>query len=192
MTTVVNDDHFEPQKKRKGGTKKGVSARIAAINAMRASSAADNTIQAWKLRTEGRTVAEIAEVLGVGVSTAQGYLQKGLEAARETYTASAMDHIQVILGQLDGIISKWRALADCPAAEGADRAAAIVLKALEQRSKLLGLEGKGAGLVIKEPSGGAGVIDLTEALKSKATREALWTMLDSAEKFEGLSDPNQL
>lgn len=184
MTTVVNDDNFERPKKRKGGTKKGVSAKIAQINAMRASSAADNTIQAWRLRTEGRTVAEIAAVLGVGVSTAQGYLQKGLEAARETYTASAMDHIQVILGQLDGIISKWRQLADCPAAEGADRAAAIVLKALEQRAKLLGLEGKGAGLVTDGTGGGA-TIDLTEALKSPATREALKRMIADAEGRDG-------
>lgn len=180
MKTVTNDDNFEPKKKRKGG----LPGKLAARNAMVSSIAADNSIKAWELRTQGRTVSEIAQELGVSVVTARNYLQRGLEAARETYTASAMDHIQVILGQLDGIISKWRQLADCPAAEGADRAAAIVLKALEQRAKLLGLDGKGAGLVT-DGTGGGPTIDLTEALKSPATREALKRMIADAEGRDG-------
>lgn len=177
MKTVSNDDNFQPPKKRKGG----LPGKLAAKNAMLSSIAANNSIKAWELRTKGRTVSEIATELGVSVVTARNYLQRGLEAARESYTASAMDHIQVILGQLDAIISKWRVLADCPAAEGADRAAAIVLKALEQRAKLLGLEGKGAGLVIDAAGQGGPTIDLTEALKSPATRDALKRMITEAE-----------
>ena len=169
-----------PEKKRKGGTKKGVPARLAARNDLLESQAAANTITAWKLRCEGKTVPQIAEALGVSDSTAKAYLQRGLEAARASYTASAMDHIQVVLGQLESIISKWRELADCPAAEGADRAAAIVLRALEQKAKLLGLEGKGAGLVT-DAAGAGPTIDITEALKSPATRDALKRMIAEAE-----------
>ncbi len=163
----------------KSPRRKRLPGQLAAINTNRAYVFADNALRAWALKAEGKTTSEIADALGVSVVSANKYLRCGMEAARDHYTSAAMDHIQIILSQLESIISKWRKLADCPAAEGADRAAAIVLRALEQKAKLLGLEGKAGGLVM---DGGEQVMDLTEALKSQATREALRRMLDEADR----------
>ena len=176
MSKDKNKRKINPGDKRK----RHVPARIMHLNAVKGAIAADNIVKAWELRKNGKTITEIAKEIGVSVPTAYDYMQRGLESARAEYTASAVDHIQVIVGQLDTLISKWRELSDCPAVEGSDRAAAIVLKALEQKSKLLGLEGKGGPLALENAAANQ-VIDITEALKSPATRDALKRMIAQAE-----------
>ncbi len=176
MSKDKNKRKINPGDKRK----RHVPARIMHLNAVKGAIAADNIVKAWELRKNGKTITEIAKEIGVSVPTAYDYMQRGLESARAEYTASAVDHIQVIVGQLDTLISKWRELSDCPAVEGSDRAAAIVLKALEQKSKLLGLEGKGGPLALENEAANQ-VIDITEALKSPATRDALKRMIAQAE-----------
>ena len=176
MSKDKNKRKINPVDKRK----RHVPARIMHLNAVKGAIAADNIVKAWELRKNGKTITEIAKEIGVSVPTAYDYMQRGLESARAEYTASAVDHIQVIVGQLDTLISKWRELSDCPAVEGSDRAAAIVLKALEQKSKLLGLEGKGGPLALENEAANQ-VIDITEALKSPATRDALKRMIAQAE-----------
>ena len=84
---------------------------------------------------------------------------------------------RALIDQATERISKWSVLANLPHVEGADRAAAIVIRDSEHLARLHGLDKIDPNT--KPP---ADAVDVTEALKSKAARDALRRMLDEADR----------
>jgi hypothetical protein len=128
------------------------------------------------MRADGKSLRDIAEALNVSVPTARGYWRFGLGLLLADTKEQAGEHRAVMLARLEELISKWSVMANMPYVEGADRAAAIVIRAMEGQARLLGLDKADPG------DGKLGEVDISEALKSKAARDALRRMLDAAER----------
>jgi hypothetical protein len=156
-------------------TRRRAPGQIQSMNEVRRDVAANNAERAWKLRAEGKSVVEIATVVGVSEVSIRKYLRAGLVRARETAGVSACEHLLLSLARLDQLISSWSDLAHSPGAEGAEGAALIMLRSMDSEARLLGLY----GLPLQADS--PREIDVSEALKSKAARDALRRMLDAAD-----------
>lgn len=165
------------------GVKLHAPGQIQSLNEIRRDVAANNADRAWKLRLEGKSVVKIAKEIGVSEVSIRKYLRAGLVRARETADVSAREHLLLSLARLDQLVSSWSDLAHSPGAEGAEGAAVIMLRSMDMEAKLLGLY----DLPLNDPI--SREIDISEALKSKATRDALRRMLDEVEVgFDGIDD----
>jgi hypothetical protein len=92
--------------------------------------------KALELRRMGKGYTEIAAALGIGKSQAHRLVQAGLHDAREQIMASADDLRSEEISRLDGMLSGlWP-----DARKGNQGAVDRVLKIMERRAKLLGLD----------------------------------------------------
>ena len=112
--------------------------------------------EALMLRREGLNYLEIADRLGVSVSTAHARVRRSFDRARAENTESAREVIELELERLDAMLHAiW------PAAEAGNlRAVGTSLKINERRMRILGserekleLSGSGDGPVAVEDSG---------------------------------------
>lgn len=91
------------------------------------------------MRIDGNTVRQIAERLRCSVSTAHEYLRTTLEELRNCSTESAESWRLLQLHRLDDVVATWLPVSRDPTHPEATRAAAIVVRAVEAQSRLLGL-----------------------------------------------------
>jgi DNA-binding Lrp family transcriptional regulator len=98
--------------------------------------AAELAPQVLDLRKQGYNYREIAERLGISVSTAHKHVTKMLAALREKTVEIADDVLRMELDRLDTMLAGvWTA-----ATAGDTNAIDRVLKIMERRSKYLGLD----------------------------------------------------
>jgi len=96
----------------------------------------ERQVKALELRRSGMSYHEIAAALGIGKSQAQRYVQAGLASAREQVAAEASDLRAEEVSRLDGMLrGLWP-----DARKGHLGAVEKVLKIMERRAKLLGLD----------------------------------------------------
>lgn len=119
------------------------------------------------MRADGKSLRDIAEALNVSVPTAKTYWRSGLALLLEETKEQVGEQRAVMLARLEELISKWSVMANLPHVEGADRAAAIVIRAMEGQARLLGLDKVDPNV---KP---AVEMEMGEALKSKAAKDAL-------------------
>lgn len=91
---------------------------------------------ALALRCEGLTFEEIGEQLGITKQSVHEGVQKELRAVADERRTLAEHQVEFELAQIDTVI---RGMAG-PAEKGDARAAMAILKAMERRAKLLGLD----------------------------------------------------
>ena len=150
--------------------------QLVALNEQREAGHAQRVAEALRLRADGNSLRDIAGKLNISVSTARDYWREALALLIEDTKQQAGEQRAVMLARLEELISKWSSMANLPHVEGADRAAAIVIRAMEGQARLLGLDKVDVG------TGQLGEVDISEALKSKAARDALRRMLDEADR----------
>lgn len=92
--------------------------------------------QALELRRMGKGFAEIAAALGIGKSQAHRLVVAGMEDARQQIAASADDLRVEEVSRLDGMLAGLWPTARKGGVAAVDR----VLKIMERRAKLLGLD----------------------------------------------------
>ena len=108
--------------------------------------AAERRLEAMRLRKAGWTYREIADQLGINHSSVYQFVTEAMAEVRNQTSQEAEEYRAVELSRLEQIHKDWAPLAtpgaeaDHYAIENAAKAAAIVLKASERRSKLLGLD----------------------------------------------------
>lgn len=116
-------------------------ARLCVMNtAYRQMQTLDNTTrqsQVLALRNQRKTIAAIALELGVSHDTVERDYKAALEAARTTRLSLAMVALDEQLTMLDSLIDKHIDNA------GDEKHATIILRALDQRARLLGLYPQG-------------------------------------------------
>ena len=130
--------------------------------------------KAWALACQGKNHHAIADELGVSTRTVQRDLEAALVLVHEETISDAKAYVLQQLAQYDALIEKWTPFAHKSTAEGAHLAAAVLIRCLENKAKLLGLENV-------KLSGGSGGSKIAEALASAETRALLRQMLDSAD-----------
>lgn len=91
---------------------------------------------ALALRCEGLTFEQIGKRLGVTKQAAHGSVQRELRAVAADRKALAEHQVDFELAQIDSVIRGMSAAA----AKGDARAGAVIIKAMERRAKLLGLD----------------------------------------------------
>ena len=158
---------------------KKMPAQLVSINEQREAEHAQRVSDALKMRADGKSLRDIAGKLNVSVSTAKTYWRAGLALLLEETKEQVGEQRAVMLSRLEELISKWSSMANLPHVEGADRAAAIVIRAMEGQARLLGLDKVELG------DGKLCEVDITEALKSKAARDAMRRLLDAADRADG-------
>lgn len=92
--------------------------------------------QAIELRRSGLGFVDIGTKLGIGKSTAHRLVEAGMADARAQITASADDLKAQELSRLDGLLLKLYPVAAAGDVQAIDR----VIKIIERRAKLLGLD----------------------------------------------------
>lgn len=96
----------------------------------------DNQIKALELRRMGKGYVEIAAALGIGKSQAHRLVQAGLEDARAQVASDATELRAEEVSRLDAMLAGlWP-----EARKGSYAAIDRVLKIMERRAKLLGLD----------------------------------------------------
>jgi hypothetical protein len=96
----------------------------------------DRQVKALELRRMGNGYAEIARQLGIGKSQAHRLVQDGLADARAQISAGADDLRAEEISRLDGMLAGlWP-----DARRGSQGAVDRVLKIMERRARLLGLD----------------------------------------------------
>ncbi len=92
--------------------------------------------QALELRRAGHGYQEIADILGVSIGAAHGYVEQAMTDARDQIKADAAEIKAEEISRLDGmLLGLWDF-----AKEGDVQAIDRVLKIMERRAKLLGLD----------------------------------------------------
>lgn len=96
----------------------------------------ERQVKALELRRMGKGYAEIARTLGIGKSQAHRLVQAGLQDARDQIKAQADDLRAEEISRLDGMLAGlWP-----DARKGSHGAVDRVLRIMERRSRLLGLD----------------------------------------------------
>jgi hypothetical protein len=91
------------------------------------------------MRLEGNTVRQIAAAMDVSVGAAGKYLQETLAELGAESRESAESWRQVQLDRLDAVIAAWLPISRNPSHPEAARGGALVIRAVEAQSRLLGL-----------------------------------------------------
>ena len=154
------------------------------VNDVRMAERETRCADAWALRLEGLSIRAIAERLNISVSAVSEYLRRALEELKATSHEGAETWRQIELERLDGLLRTWQPVSNNPAHPEAGKAAAIVIRAIEAQSRLLGLfEPVGAEAspepdAEKEPE----VAYEDQLVRSPALRYRLKKQLENAEK----------
>jgi len=154
------------------------------LNEVRAAERETRCAEAWALRLKGFSVREISEQLNISVGTASKYLRTVLEELQTTSIEGAETWRRLELDRLDALLRAWQPIARAPSDPEAARGAAIVIRAIEAQSRLLGLfEPVGAEAspepdAEKEPE----VAYEDQLVRSPALRYRLKKQLENAEK----------
>jgi hypothetical protein len=91
------------------------------------------------MRLEGNTVRQIAAAMDISVGAAGKYLQETLAELGAESRESAESWRQVQLDRLDAVIAAWLPISRDPSHPEAARGGALVIRAVEAQSRLLGL-----------------------------------------------------
>lgn len=105
-------------------------------NSTKATSKVEKQRQALELRRAGRGYQEIADRLHVSLSTAHGYVDDAMAEARAQIEADASEIKAEEISRLDGMLAGLWDFATSGDVQAVDR----VLKIMERRAKLLGLD----------------------------------------------------
>lgn len=117
--------------------------------------ALDITEKVVALRASGANFRKIASVLDISPSTAHGLLHKAIAERREELGLKVDELVELEVARCDQLqLAVWS-----KALNGNERAIAAVLKIMERRAKLLGLDaaqkvehsGKGGGVLVLPP-----------------------------------------
>jgi hypothetical protein len=90
----------------------------------------------WQLRKEGNEPAAIAEQMGLTVALVRTYLAEAIAVWKAAYEAEARDLALLDLARTEEVIRySWPKVR-----QGNDKAAQVVLRALERRARMLGID----------------------------------------------------
>lgn len=154
--------------------------QLVTINGARHAEREAARADAWALRVEGLSQSAIAERLEVSVGTVAAYLRETLEELKSTSMESAEGWRRLQLDRLDAVIATWLPVSRDPNHPEAARGAAIVVRAAEAQSRLLGLLQASQLL----PESGKPAETMEEQLaKSPALRAAMRRQLDEADRL---------
>ena len=159
------------------------------LNEVRVAERETRRAKAWAMRLEGNTVRQIAEKLNISVGGVALYLQETMAELRADSLESATEWRQIQLDRLDAMIGAWHPVSQTPSDPEAARGAAIVIRAIEAQSRLLGLfepagaESPADSEAEKEP----GATYEEQLVRSPALRSHLKKQLENAEK--GIEQP---
>lgn len=121
---------------------------------------ADRTRRALELRRDGLSYPAIAERIGVSLGQAHADVQAGLKRIGVESAETAIELRSIELARLDRVVE----LAT-KAAEGGDvRALGVILRAIEVRAKLLGLDERADEPPVVDP------VDVIAKLRAKLDR----------------------
>jgi hypothetical protein len=110
--------------------------RLGALVAEFGSEPCARALKAWEARLRGDSIIDIAHDLGLSISAAKVLLREVYEAISEDLKENVDFNRQLDLARIDTLIA-----AHLPKAQsGKVKSAQLVLRALERRSKLIGLE----------------------------------------------------
>jgi hypothetical protein len=153
------------------------------LNALRHDERETRRAEAWALRLEGNTVRQIAEAMDISVGAAGKYLQETLAELGTESRESAESWRQIQLDRLDAVVAAWLPISRDPTQPEAARGGALVIRAVEAQSRLLGL----LVAVIDAPAPAEGPPESFEAqlAGSPAMREAITQILAKSEKASG-------
>ncbi len=161
-----------------------VPGHIAHLNEVRAAQYATRSAEAWDLHLHGWPVSRIAQHLNVSPETCQGYFREELAVVTHHGREGAETWRQLEIGRLELLIEAWLPRAQDPNDPESARGAAIVIKAIENQSRLVGLAAEPPMEEAKETR------SLAVLLRSPAARAALRRQLDDAEQ-EAAAEPCQ-
>lgn len=113
--------------------------QLAHLNALRHDERETRRAEAWAQRLEGKTVRQIAAAMDISVGAAGKYLQETLAELGAESRESAESWRQVELDRLDAVIAAWLPISRNPSHPEAARGGALVIRAVEAQSRLLGL-----------------------------------------------------
>ncbi len=129
----------------------------------------------WRMRAAGMANDAIAEKLGISVVKVRHLLKVAQVLAATELAIEAKEHVALQAAQYDGLIERWSAVARNPDHPNGPAGAAVIIRCLEAKAKLLGLNGADVGDSKPAPS-------LQEALRSPEAREALRLALAQADR----------
>jgi hypothetical protein len=96
----------------------------------------EKALKAWDARVNGESIIDVAHTMGVSLNLARQLINEVHQAIMEDLKESLDLNRTIDLQRLDGLIQAYYQ----PAREGDDRAASVLLKALQHRAKLTGQE----------------------------------------------------
>jgi hypothetical protein len=96
----------------------------------------EKALKAWDARVNGEGIIDVAHTMGVSINLARQLINEVHQAIMEDLKESLDLNRSLDLQRLDGLIQAYYQ----PAREGDDRAATVLLKALQHRAKLTGQE----------------------------------------------------
>lgn len=103
--------------------------------------AAERRLEALRLRRDGYTYQQIASALGVSVSRAHDLVTGAYRQLREELSETADDALQLDLSRLDGLLrAHWPRAVGAGAEPPDPKSAEVVLKMIDRRARLLGLD----------------------------------------------------
>lgn len=93
-------------------------------------------LSAWNMRLMGHPIVDIAHNMGVTIEGAKVLIKEAHAAIAEDLKENLEQNRQLDLGRIDGLIKAFYPIA----VEGEEKAGHLVLKCLERRAKLTGIE----------------------------------------------------
>lgn len=98
--------------------------------------AVETAIRAWDMRIRGEPLIDIAHQMGVSIEGAKLLIREAHQAISEDLKENLEQNRQLDLSRIDGLLKTYYPLAT----EGETKAGHLVLKCLERRAKLTGVE----------------------------------------------------
>jgi hypothetical protein len=109
---------------------------VQALIAKRGLELTEMAVCAWAAKVKGRAIIDLAHELGVTIETAKVLLKEAHDAIAEDLKANLEMNRQIDLDRVEGLLGRYY-----PAAlEGDPEAAAVTLKCLGHRARLVGIE----------------------------------------------------
>lgn len=130
--------------------------------------------QVWELRCKGLNAVKIGKVLDLKPERVRQMLASAQVYAAADIEETAREAVLLQVAQYDAIVEKWSEAAHDPMHPNGTAAAAVVIRCLENKAKLLGLKDVPMGRQQQ-------AFDLRVALQSAEMRAALRAALDEAD-----------
>ena len=110
--------------------------RLNGIQAVRGQELTQRAVEAWNARVQGVPIVDVAHELGVSIELAKKLIKEVHEAIRDDLKDNLDLNRQLDLERVDGLLNTFY-----PVARAGDTdSAAVVLRALQHRAKLTGVE----------------------------------------------------